>query len=57
MSRLIGHEYLMGSKGENHVKEETWTFGLMNAPKMWPDIKSTGTRMGLQHAKGKGHHK
>ena len=52
MSHLMQHEYLMSSKGENHAKEETWTFWRMNVPTVGPDIKSTGAQMRLQHAKG-----
>ena len=46
------HEYLMSSKGEDHTKEETWTFWRTNAPTVGPGIKATGARMHLQHAKG-----
>ena len=49
MSHLMCHEYLMSSKGENHAKEETWTFQ-HTTPAVGPDIKSTGTQMRLQHA-------
>ena len=52
MSYLMCHEYLMCSKGENHAKEETWTFRRTNAPTVGPDVKYMGSKMRLQHAKG-----
>ena len=45
---LMRHEYLMSSKAQNLAKN----FRRTTAPTVGPGMKSTGTRMHLQHAKG-----